>query len=287
MRPPFTGEDAILEILSTLDSWVTQPLTVYPIGGTAMTASGFRDQTDDIDLVLSIESDFDHLATTLRDHGFNERDTTAQEFPTAHDSLHLTSPDHEYKVDIFETQIVGRARLTDEIKSRATGLWSGTNITAELPANEDIFLFKAIAAGDYTRNRTTDLDDLRALLQTGLNHEDVIDEIHNQLPFNTGALEADHIENNRHPIQNIQRAFRTISGLPPSLTDPVDDLARDIELEYYVLQAIRQESSAEDIISRDMQTNTPDDLDGEIQHARDRLHEKAIIDKSTNTLRIN
>jgi len=57
----FTGSEAITEFLEELDSWLSEPVDVYLLGGSAMTIRGLKDQTEDIDLALGVVSEFEHV----------------------------------------------------------------------------------------------------------------------------------------------------------------------------------------------------------------------------------
>ncbi|MFC6993897.1 hypothetical protein ACFQH3_20575 [Haladaptatus sp. GCM10025707] len=46
----FRGGEAIKAFLEEFDSWLSESVTVYLLGGSAMTVRGLKDQTEDIDL---------------------------------------------------------------------------------------------------------------------------------------------------------------------------------------------------------------------------------------------
>jgi hypothetical protein len=60
----FKSRDAIKEFLEEFDSWLSESVTVYLLGGSAMTVRGLTDQTEDIDLALGVVSEFEHVYQT-------------------------------------------------------------------------------------------------------------------------------------------------------------------------------------------------------------------------------
>ncbi|PHQ41030.1 hypothetical protein Z052_16995 [Halorubrum sp. C191] len=61
----FSGSEAIKAFLKEFDSWLSESVTVYLLGGSAMTVHGLKDQTEDIDLALGVVSEFEHVDATL------------------------------------------------------------------------------------------------------------------------------------------------------------------------------------------------------------------------------
>lgn len=66
----FKGGEAIKEFLEEFDSWLSESVTVYLLGGSAMTIRGLKDQTEDIDLAVGVVSEFEHVYQTLTSQGF-------------------------------------------------------------------------------------------------------------------------------------------------------------------------------------------------------------------------
>ena len=67
----FSGGEAIKAFLEEFDSWLSESVTVYLLGGSAMTVHGLKDQTEDIDLALGVVSEFEHVYQTLTSQGFS------------------------------------------------------------------------------------------------------------------------------------------------------------------------------------------------------------------------
>ncbi|WP_256301552.1 hypothetical protein [Haloarchaeobius salinus] len=74
----FRGGDAIRTFFEELDTWLSEPIEAYLLGGSAMTVHGLKDQTEDIDLGIGVVDEFEHVSQTLQSqrckeeaHGFS------------------------------------------------------------------------------------------------------------------------------------------------------------------------------------------------------------------------
>jgi len=67
----FKGGEAIRAFLEEFDSWLSESVDVYLLGGSAMTVRGLKDQTEDIDLALGVTSEFEHVYQVLQTKGFS------------------------------------------------------------------------------------------------------------------------------------------------------------------------------------------------------------------------
>jgi len=76
----FSGGEAITEFLAEFDGWLSEPVAVYLLGGSAMTVHGLKDQTEDIDLALAVTTEFEHVHQTLQQHGFEVIDEPTESF---------------------------------------------------------------------------------------------------------------------------------------------------------------------------------------------------------------
>jgi len=76
----FKGGEAIKEFLEEFDSWLSESVTVYLLGGSAMTVRGLKDQTEDIDLAVGVVSEFEHVYQTLTSQGFTVVDEPTESF---------------------------------------------------------------------------------------------------------------------------------------------------------------------------------------------------------------
>lgn len=66
----FSGGDAIADFLDEFDGWLSESVTIYLLGGSAMTVRGLEDQTEDIDLAFGVVSEFEYVYQILQEDGF-------------------------------------------------------------------------------------------------------------------------------------------------------------------------------------------------------------------------
>ena len=194
----FKGGDAIRAFLEEFDSWLSESVYVYLLGGSAMTVRGLKDQTEDIDLALGVVSEFEHVYQTLQEQGFTVGDEPTESFEGVGKTVKLHHEDRGFQIDIFERQVVGKVWITERIRNRAEEFWAGDYTTAFILSDEDMFLLKAVSGGDLASGRRRDIEDMRKYAQRGLDYELVSTEIDEQRPFNTGSTEARYIRDRSH-----------------------------------------------------------------------------------------
>lgn len=234
----FKGGEAIRAFLEEFDNWLSEPVTVYLLGGSAMTIRGLKNQTEDIDLALGVVSEFEHVYLALQSQGFVVVDEPTESFESVGKTVELRNDQRGFRIDLFERQIVGKVWIIDRIHDRAEAFWSGSCATAFILSDEDMFLLKAVSGGDLASGRRRDIEDMRKYAQRGLDYESILTEIEEQRPFNTGSTEARQIRGRSHPLFTIEIAVNSLSGLPNTFTSRVADFATDFEVEYTVLGAV-------------------------------------------------
>lgn len=276
----FKGEEAITAFLEAFDGWLSEPVAVYLLGGSAMTVRDLKDQTADIDLALGAASEFEHVLQALQDHGFSITDEPTATVEGVGRTLELQHADRGFHIDLFDRQIVGKIRVTDRMRDRADAFWTGTNATAYVLSDEDMFLLKAVSGGDLASGRRRDIEDMQMYAQRGLDYDVIVTEIEDQRPFNTGAAEANQIRNRSHPLFAIEVAVTALSGLPQSFIDYVSAVGTEFEVEYTVLGAV--ESGYTDIETiRDQVLDTVAELSADqveaVDAAIERLETKQIL----------
>jgi hypothetical protein len=276
----FTGGAAIEEFLEELDGWLSAQIRVYLLGGSAMTARGLKDQTEDIDLALGVAKEFDHVYETLVERGFEVSAEPTAPFDDIGTTVELHHPERGVQVDLFERQVVGKVWVTERMHERAEAFWRGEHATAYLLADEDMFLFKAVSAGDIGSGRRRDIEDMRIYAQRGLDFELILEEIDEQRPFNTGPTEAQQIRDRSHPLIAIETAVESLSGLPVSFTEEVSAYGTAFEIEYFVLGAVDEGVRDVETIRRRVVSNVrelPADSDEAVEVGLDRLVEKGVL----------
>ncbi|WP_136689132.1 nucleotidyltransferase family protein [Halorhabdus amylolytica] len=234
----FRSDEAIQAFLEEFDSWLSESVTVYLLGGSAMTVQGLKAQTEDIDLALGIASEFEHVYRTLQSAGFTVTDEPTEPFDGVGTTVELHHEGRNLQIDLFEQQIVGKVWITDRMHDRAAEFWTGSHATALILSDEDMFLLKAVSGGDLASGRRRDIEDMRTYAQRGLDYEVILTEIEEQRPFNTGSTEARQIRDRSHPLFAIETAVNSLSGLPDTFTDHIAKFATEFETEYTVLGVV-------------------------------------------------
>lgn len=284
----FKGGDAIREFLGEFDSWLSDSVAVYLLGGSAMTVHGLKDQTEDIDLALGVVEEFEHVYQTLLEEGCTVVAEPTAPFEDVGRTVELQHEQRGFRIDLFEQQVVGKVWLTDRMRDRAEEFWTGTNVTAFTLSDEDMFLLKAVSGGDVSSGRRRDIEDMRTYAQRGIDYEIVLSEIDAQRPFNTGSTEAQQIRDCSHPLFALEVAVDSLSGLPESFTNRIEILATEFEIEYTILGAIddgvTEIEELRDHVRSKVRT-LPDTDVAPVSDAISRLSEKQIVERENEMLR--
>lgn len=281
----FSGGDAIREFLAAFDGWLSEPVDVFLLGGSAMTVQGLKDQTEDIDLAFAVSSEFEHVYHALQQRGFEVIDEPTESFDSVGTTTELRHLDRGFRVDLFERQVVGKVWITDRMQDRADEFWTGEHVRAYVLADEDMFLLKAVSGGDLGSGRRRDIEDMRLYAQRGLTYKTIIEEIAEQRPFNTGSTEAQQIRDRSHPLFAIETAVQLLSGLPQSFTTRISAFATEFEVEYFVLAAIDDDLHDEESIQESVLSNVrelSEDDQQAVSAAIDRLIQKQILERDNN-----
>nr|WP_321169472.1 DUF6036 family nucleotidyltransferase [Halohasta salina] len=162
MRPTF-GREYIENEFQRIAEELSNPLTVYLIGGGAMSLRDLKGATKDIDLVVADGDTYGHLWAVLMDLGYAE----VQSLDADYRALGATScveNDDGCRLDIFNQQVANKLVLTDGMQECSEPFLDADRLTVRLVSNEDIFLFKPIASRD------DDIEDMNMLVQAGLDY---------------------------------------------------------------------------------------------------------------------
>jgi len=285
----FKGGEAIKAFLEEFDSWLSEPVTVYLLGGSAMTVRGLKDQTEDIDLAVGVVSEFEHVYQTLRSQGFTVVDEPTESFEGVGTTVELQHDERGFRIDLFERQIVGKVWITDRMHDRAEEFWTERYVTAFILSDADMFLLKAVSGGDLASGRRRDIEDMRKYAQRGLDYESILTEIDEQRPFNTGTTEAQQIRDRSHPLFTVEMAVNSLSGLPNTFTSRIEAFATEFEIEYTVLGAVDDGIDTVDAIRERVLANVralSDDQEDAVNDAIDRLVAKEVLKRDGDTIQL-
>ena len=172
-REPTFGSSAIRRQFSELADLIEDELTVYLIGGGALTLEDLKNATKDIDLIVRKESELRQLWNVLRSVGYEPQEDLAEEYSELETAFILEKDRRRF--DVFHQQVAGVIYLSDSMISRSRHLFDEGNLSVRMVSLNDIFLFKAVA------NRQDDVDDMIRIAQGGIDDAVLVDEIMTQL----------------------------------------------------------------------------------------------------------
>ena len=235
MRPTF-GREYIENELRRIGEGLSEPLTVYLIGGGAMSLRDLKGATKDIDLVVPDGNVYGQLWAVLMDIGYAE----VQSLDPDYRALGATScveNDDGCRLDIFNQQVANKLVLTDGMQERTEPFLDTDRLTVRLVSNEDIFLFKAIAGRD------DDIEDMNMLVQAGLDYDVVREELEAQIErlgddqFATFANEA---------LAELKERF--------GVTTPIEPRVQELTTRYYrgleVFHALDEPMSVDELAAK-------------------------------------
>jgi len=157
-------------MLENVGNTVKHPVSIYLIGGCAMSFRGLKDETKDIDMIALNQSDLDTVSRTLIEAGYHQ-DTDLEEFYL---SAIIVFTKGDGRIDLFLREVCKRLVLSDDMVKRAALHKRYGKLSVYLASNEDIFLFKSIT------DREKDIEDCIMLLNRALDKKIIIDEMESQ-----------------------------------------------------------------------------------------------------------
>ncbi|MCU4801756.1 hypothetical protein OB920_15355 [Halobacteria archaeon HArc-gm2] len=257
MRPTF-GREYIKNEFQRIADELSEPLTVYLIGGGAMSLRDLKGATKDIDLVVADGDAYGQLWAVLMGLGYAE----VQSLDADYRALGATScveNDDRCRLDIFNQQVANKLVLTDGMGTRSETFLDTDRLTVKLVSNEDIFLFKMIAGRD------DDIEDMNVLVQASVDYDIVRDELEVQIDrlgddrFATFANEA---------LIELEERY--------GVTTPIEARVQELTKRYYrgleVLQALDEPM-------------TVDELTAELELATDEVQDRIAYLESLERVR--
>ena len=208
-RQPNFGREKIREQFEDIAECVDRETVVYLIGGGAMTLSGQKDATKDVDVVVESKEAYDRIRGGLVEFGYEPQEDLKEEYKELGAAVVLEKDNRRF--DVFDRQVAGELMLTDGIRSRSSAVIEDNPLYVRRFSDEDVFLFKSVA------NRPDDLDDMAVLLGGGLDFEVVLDELVRQVE----VVERDEF------VTSVDRKLKRLEderGIRTDLSDPVGEL---------------------------------------------------------------
>lgn len=216
-------QDEIRDQFHELGSLLDEPLTVYLIGGGALTLREMKDATKDIDLIVRDEAELERLRDVLEAAGYALPDDLANEYDQLEAAFILEKGPRRF--DVFHRAVAGVLRLSEGMEERSERLFVVGPLEVRTVSLNDIFLFKSVA------NRDDDVDDMITLIQAGIDEEVITDEVTTQLSL----IESDEF------ISSMRGKFERLEDRGYSLTiqDEIERLNSQVQAGHEVEQCIR------------------------------------------------
>ena len=229
-RPQFDATYIEAE-LQELGAMLNSDVTAFLIGGGAMAFRGLKDTTKDIDLVVTTEAEFDRLLAALDERGYEEVSELDKTYQQLGARLCVENTDG-CRIDIFNRQVANKLIFSDGMQQRSEEYLESSELTVQLTALEDIFLFKTVA------KRPDDIDDMNTLVQTNLNFDAVKSEVTAQTELLSGKRFTTHI---RESLDDLYEQYE--------VQTPLDDVIDEYYSQYMDELEVRLVLSEEESMS--------------------------------------
>jgi hypothetical protein len=160
--------------LEKIGSRVKKTLSIFLIGGCAMSFRRLKEYTKDVDIVFKNDKDYDLFCDALFGAQYYEP------FPVKSEHEHLKATrmyenKDGFHLDLFVKQVIKKLVLSKSMIGRAEKFKQYGNLNVFLLSKEDIFLFKGLAS----EGRKRDLPDMQ-VIYPGINWKFIEDELNSQ-----------------------------------------------------------------------------------------------------------
>lgn len=172
-RDPTLDRSAIRRQFSELAQLLDDSVTVYLIGGGALTLQDLKNATKDIDLIVETEEELARLRDSLLAAGYEFPDDLGDEYELLDAAFILEKEIRRF--DVFHRQVAGELVLSTAMIERSQHLFDEGALTVRMVGLNDSFLFKSVA------NRADDVDDMITLVQAGIDEQVIMNEAERQI----------------------------------------------------------------------------------------------------------
>lgn len=155
-------------VLEAVGGFLEKPVSVFLIGGCAMTFRNLKPATKDADLLLGSELEEQALCDAMLGAGLTELFPGSKYVPLK--AKDILVADNGLQFELFAETVMGGMRLSEGMEKRAVVHKAYGKLRLLLASKEDVFLFKAITDRPFPR----DYEDLVTLQQSGLDWTAVI-----------------------------------------------------------------------------------------------------------------
>ena len=169
----------IASLFTELDGSLKKNVDAFLIGGGALMKYGLRDETKDIDIVVSSDEEYESLAKAFHSIGFSKQ---APEIAYRRMALSDILIRDEYRVDLFCRCVCGKFTLSEKMVMRAPVILALNKLKLFICSQSDIFLFKSMT------ERAGDLEDcFKLATEYELDWDAVLEEAERQSAGNHGV----------------------------------------------------------------------------------------------------
>jgi len=191
-----------------------EPLQVYLVGGGNLALRGLKSATKDIDIVVLNRKQFS-LLQNLLEAPLPKLPVYVRQYSSQWNydlgmNARYIHPLHGFNLDVFVKRVLGKLYLSESMVLRAevpVEFESHEFFEVYLISKEDIFLFKSVTSTERVR----DIEDLIALVETGLDYSTIIQELENQLSMDESLK--DLIQLMMHRVDLLLSQIGAVKGL--------------------------------------------------------------------------
>lgn len=272
-----SSQNSIEAEFTKIDRSLDENLTVYLMGGGAMTLRGLKNATYDLDLLLTTRYDFEYLRDLLIELDYEIVENPIDEYKELGAAVLLDKND-ACRFDIFDRKVVKKLSLSEDMKRRAKEVFTGSKLRVKALKNVDIFLFKGVAG------RTRDVTDMINLVETekGLDFNVILEEFKNQIPMNKGKVERDVLRDSPedHPVIAFERALESLPmTLPRPFMKEIEKEADWIYAEFGIMSDIEGKTTIEKLADTLITKNSLDiSTVDEVNNIVEGLVDKGILE---------
>ncbi|MFP8953118.1 DUF6036 family nucleotidyltransferase [Natrialbaceae archaeon A-arb3/5] len=245
-------------------------LTVYLIGGGAMSFRGLKETTKDIDLIVTDGDDLRVLQAVLLDNGYDIVKEPGEEYDDL-GAQRILENDDGCRIDIFNQQVIDKLVLSGGMRRRSEAYLDAGRLSVALVSSEDIFLFKSVAG------RTDDIEDMFSLVQTELDFDVIEDELEQQIDLLGQELFVTHAN---EALLELEEQH----NISTPLAERVSEITERVYRELVVLQTFDESISRSEL--KAAVDHSPEDVDEAIEHLVEKdvveIDDDVIVRKSTN-----
>lgn len=169
-----------------IDEALRAKVNAYIIGGAAMLYKGRKPATKDIDIVVSLEKEFENFRRALTNSGFVPKKKTPEYGNMNIDNIFIRD---DFRIDLFLSTICSKLVFSENMKRRSEIAKNHGKLSIFIASDEDILLLKSV-----TGERAGDLEDCIALAKSAPYWDTIRDEINNQISFSGKDVWITYIE---------------------------------------------------------------------------------------------